>query len=814
MPEEPQKLGKYTIVGKIGRGAMGEIYKGHDPLLNRYVAIKTIADALGNDADLIERFRREARSAAQLNHPNIVTIFEFVEDENRLYMVMELLEGQDLKQLIQSGKPLTVDQLLGIMEQIADGLSFAHEREIVHRDLKPANIHISKNGQVKILDFGLVHEASSDMTRSGHVLGTPNYMSPEQVQGLKIDARSDVFSLGAVFYELLTRKKPFSADSVHATMFKVVQGDREPLSSYEQLPDPIVRLVERALEPAADNRFRSAIDLREQLRNVRQELAQDSSDASSMTVVQSEATLLSSEPGTQGSSPREPSSIGRSRSRSVASGSASVGAGASMGGSLGRSIGASRAQGTVRRGQAVGASMSMAPADRPVALYALLAVLAVGIIGGGYYILRPSTPEPGTDVTDLSRALVDSQQRLMLQSFEQHDYQAAISQAEELLANDPGNQEARRVQREAEEALAAVDTAVTESRAAIESGNMEAAADALARVLELDPEHPAGAELAGQLDQHFQGRAENARADMERARAEATRAGADRESAFREADGLMQQASADLGRGEYTNAAQRFLGARDRYRQATSSHREAEANRRVQAEQQQAQQQNEARASQQASLRTARDSFTREKNQSSSAELSSQPSYARATADETRARQLESSGDLEGATRAYESATANLQAAQTELQQARARAAEEARREQERQAQQQREQATAAPTTPAVPTREQEETAIREVLSAYERAIETEDIDLYRRVKPNLTSDEESRLRRAFNDMDEQRVELSNTRIQIQGDQATVDVTRSDTIVAGGRTQEAPSRPQRFTFSKSSGSWVIVAIGN
>ena len=172
-----------------------------------------------------------------------------------LYMVMELLEGQDLKELIRSRAALTIDQILAIMEQVTDGLGFAHEKGLVHRDLKPANIHISKSGQIKILDFGLVHEASSDMTKTGHVMGTPNYMSPEQVQGLRVDPRSDIFSLGAVFYELLTRKKPFSADSIHATMFKVVQGDREPLARYTQLPKNLVSTVDRALDANPEARF-------------------------------------------------------------------------------------------------------------------------------------------------------------------------------------------------------------------------------------------------------------------------------------------------------------------------------------------------------------------------------------------------------------------------------------------------------------------------------------------------------------------------------------------------------------------------------
>ena len=180
MANQPKKLGKYDIVGKLGKGAMGEVYKGHDPVLNRNVAIKVIAESLDADPELIERFRREAKAAAQLNHPNIITIYDFVEEEGSLYIVMELLDGKDLKELIKGGTPLTMEQILGIMEQIADGLGFAHENEMVHRDLKPANIHITKKGQIKILDFGLVHNESSDMTKTDMSWGRPTTCPPNK----------------------------------------------------------------------------------------------------------------------------------------------------------------------------------------------------------------------------------------------------------------------------------------------------------------------------------------------------------------------------------------------------------------------------------------------------------------------------------------------------------------------------------------------------------------------------------------------------------------------------------------------------------
>ncbi len=208
MSEDGQKLqkfdkyGKYKIEGELGQGAMGVVYKAYDPVLDRHVAIKTISASLGADAELRKRFHREAQAAARLNHSNIITVYDFGEQHGQIYIAMELLEGTDLKDLVTEKALTTLDEQLAVMEQILDGLAFAHSKEIVHRDLKPGNLHIQPNGQVKILDFGLARLGSSEMTQAGMVMGTPNYMSPEQVLGEGVDVRSDVFAMGAVFYEM------------------------------------------------------------------------------------------------------------------------------------------------------------------------------------------------------------------------------------------------------------------------------------------------------------------------------------------------------------------------------------------------------------------------------------------------------------------------------------------------------------------------------------------------------------------------------------------------------------------------------------
>jgi serine/threonine-protein kinase len=271
---ELHRLGKYEIVGKIGQGAMGEVFKAHDPILNRDVAIKTMSAAIGADDELRKRFHREAQSAARLNHPNIITVYDFGEEQGKIYMAMELLEGHDLKDVIGRHTPLTLEQKVTLIEQITEGLAFAHAKDVVHRDLKPANIHIQPNGQVKIMDFGLAKLASSDMTRAGMIMGTPNYMSPEQVRGEKADSRSDVFSLGAVFYELLANRKPFEADSLHAVLFQVMQNEPEALMKVvPDIPPALAQVVERAMAKDNAARYRDAGEMREAVRQVRAQMS-------------------------------------------------------------------------------------------------------------------------------------------------------------------------------------------------------------------------------------------------------------------------------------------------------------------------------------------------------------------------------------------------------------------------------------------------------------------------------------------------------------------------------------------------------------
>ena len=271
---ELERIGKYEIVGELGRGTMGEVYKARDPVLNRFVALKTLTARVAPGDETLQRFQREAQAAALLNHPNIVTVHDFGEENGLLYMAMELLEGDDLRDAIDNELLKTLDEKLDVMDGILAALDYAHAKGVVHRDIKPANIHLGPGRQVKIMDFGLARVSTSEMTQEGIVLGTPNYMSPEQALGDKVDGRSDLFSTGAVLYELLTGHKPFESDSTPSVLFQVVHRQAPPVRRWvPDVPTGIVAVVNRSLEKDREKRFASAGDMRAAIAVARQALA-------------------------------------------------------------------------------------------------------------------------------------------------------------------------------------------------------------------------------------------------------------------------------------------------------------------------------------------------------------------------------------------------------------------------------------------------------------------------------------------------------------------------------------------------------------
>ena len=260
MSSTPEKIDKYVVLGELGRGAMGTVYKARDPVLDRLVAIKMMSEELVIEEEMRGRFNREAKSVAKLQHPNIVTIFDFGELENAgvPYIVMELLDGVSLAQMMEDSKPERLEDKVQIVTQICRGLDYAHKRGVIHRDVKPGNIQVLPVGTAKVLDFGIaLGEGSTIKTKTGLVMGTPNYMAPEQISGANVDHRADMWAVGVILYELLAGERPFVASTVPSLVYRIVYAAPEVLDARALgLPAKLVSVVERVLTKDPDKRFR------------------------------------------------------------------------------------------------------------------------------------------------------------------------------------------------------------------------------------------------------------------------------------------------------------------------------------------------------------------------------------------------------------------------------------------------------------------------------------------------------------------------------------------------------------------------------
>lgn len=258
--------GRYTIQEKIGSGGMAEVYRAHDTTLNRTVAVKVLYPHYANEADFVARFRREAQAAANLNHPNIVNIYDWGSEDSTYYIVMEYLVGQNLKEIIMERAPLSEALIIDIGRQVAAALGYAHRHNLVHRDIKPHNIVITEDGEVKVTDFGIARSTTSTMTQTGSIMGTAHYLSPEQAQGNEVGSVSDLYSLGIVLFEMATGKVPFEGDSPVAIAMKHVhETPVSPQRLNPDLPPNLTAVILKAIAKNPSDRYQSAEEMREDL---------------------------------------------------------------------------------------------------------------------------------------------------------------------------------------------------------------------------------------------------------------------------------------------------------------------------------------------------------------------------------------------------------------------------------------------------------------------------------------------------------------------------------------------------------------------
>ena len=278
-------LGKFEILEKLGQGAMGVVYKARDPLIGRLVALKTITTGLAEDPSLLERFYREAHSAGALQHPNIVTIYELGEADKTPFIAMEYLNGSSLDKLVKSRQTLPLSQKVGYIAYLCRALAYAHKQGVVHRDIKPGNVMVTSDGTVKVVDFGIARIAENSKSQSGLLIGTLGYMSPQQLEGRRADAKSDIWAAGILFYELLAHRRPFDGDNYGALMLNIMTQTMPPLSEAAPgTPPDVAAVVERMLRKDPDERFQSMeealIDLEPVWRGLQRSEASDLIEAS------------------------------------------------------------------------------------------------------------------------------------------------------------------------------------------------------------------------------------------------------------------------------------------------------------------------------------------------------------------------------------------------------------------------------------------------------------------------------------------------------------------------------------------------------
>lgn len=274
----PSTLGRYKVLKELGRGSMGVVYLGKDPTIQRFVAIKTMRLDESDDRDKLQevkaRFFREAESTGRLSHPNIVTIYDAGEEDDLGYIAMEMLQGTTLKQWSRKPNLLPLEKVIPILATVAEAMDYAHQQGVVHRDIKPANIMLTTDEVVKIMDFGIAKMATSSKTQTNIVLGTPTYMSPEQIAGKKVDGRSDIFSLAVVMFELLTGRPPFTADNVSALLFAITHTPHLSVKAVRpDLPPNIKNVLDRALHKDPVHRYRRAGEFAMELRSCLEGLA-------------------------------------------------------------------------------------------------------------------------------------------------------------------------------------------------------------------------------------------------------------------------------------------------------------------------------------------------------------------------------------------------------------------------------------------------------------------------------------------------------------------------------------------------------------
>jgi eukaryotic-like serine/threonine-protein kinase len=545
-------IGRYQILEKLGQGGMGVVYRAFDTLLERVVALKVISTPIEDKREVRERFIREARAAGQLSHPNIITIHDLGEHEGQPYLAMELLDGEDLLSRMAHPERMSLRRKVELAADICSGLEFAHTRGLIHRDIKPANIFVTSGGTVKILDFGLARLMTSELTGSNMMMGTLNYMAPEQIRGERVDHRADIFSVGVLMYELLSGRKAFAGDSFASTLFKILNEVPEPLLKIDPtLPPDLVAVVERALSKPRDERYQNMGEMLRDLAVFRQFSFGDS-PMSGRPI--SDRHRPPSDPARGGSGPRfedrppTPAPLLTPPPAPVSG---------------------------------MGLSRGMK--------FATAAVVVAALTGAGLWLVfgrSNATPTSAPRAETAATTDLSVEMQRALDAFKRADYPAVERFTDDVLKKVPDHAEARRVREAARVAAESVARGLQAAQAHFAAGRFEEASRSAGEVLSIEPNHPEARRIMEEGASRSRGHgAEEARARMTRARASARAANATAlaSGSYRAAADAEREAQQLYQAGRLAQATAKFYEASGLYRSAeiaAESSAAAEAERR------------------------------------------------------------------------------------------------------------------------------------------------------------------------------------------------------------------------------------------
>jgi serine/threonine-protein kinase len=568
-------IGRYQLVEKLGQGGMGVVYRAYDPLLQRVVAVKLIANLEAGD-ELRERFFREARAAGQLSHKNIITIHDLGDFEGQPFLAMEYLEGHDLQHRMASQMPMSLSRKLDLAIEICEAVEYAHDHGVIHRDIKPANIFITNGGTVKILDFGLARLITSELTNSNMMMGTLNYMAPEQVRGERADHRSDIFSTGVVLYELFGGRRAFEGDSFGATLYKILEELPTPLRDLDPtVPPELEAMIDRAMDKSRESRYPHMSEMLRELVAYRNQLIVTNSpplgfSTSDVGRAPSDAPR-SSFPGVRPSTPPGQVASGSIVPRS----GTQIPSDAPTVASIPTPF-PPRESGSLPMPAVDTASVAARPNRTPLLVAAAAAVVVIG--GIAWWAAGRNTP-PSTPPAATSAAAPAANQQEIATRLEQASkaLQAgnraeAQRQAEAVLALSPGHPEAQRVRDEAQQAIDAANRHLASARDLFAKGQFADASRAAGEVLAVDPTNAEAQRLMADATARIQSRgaADEARGRMAAAKNAAVGASAAKLAAapYNVALAAEREAASLHKRGRSAEATAKYYEATGLFRSA------------------------------------------------------------------------------------------------------------------------------------------------------------------------------------------------------------------------------------------------------